>query len=263
MREDMSKVIVERPRRQGRDTNSKGRRQDTDLQVSHEGMRAPHVRHYGGKELNENLAPLRRFLRSRVGQLWNDVFSEICANIRLTNTVQKHVRDHIEQMVATRIWIDNAGNPWEMDGNPRLLGDASYVKYWADPRDGVLKLNNAKTYNQLNQERRAVQREVQLANNRSLPNGVELRKKNGIWYQVHLKEVAPAVRRTRVKFDGSTQTWIEDGTGYDVILETTLRRTIDNYVLGHSGSYRTSFLYCASKRQLSSAELRRCNIAND
>ncbi|CAB4122325.1 hypothetical protein UFOVP29_5 [uncultured Caudovirales phage] len=263
MRRDMSKVITERSRRPGFVTTGKGRLQDPDLQVSHEGMRAPHVRHWGGKELNENLAPLDRFLKSRVGQVWNDVFSEICANIRLTSTVQKHVRDHVEQMVATKIYIDDQGEPWDRDGNPHRLSDRVYPKYWVDPRDGVLKINDAKTRRQRNQDRDSKQRDDLTAHARSLPDGTELRKKNGIWYQVHLKEIAPAVRRTRVKFDGSTQTWIEDGTGYDVILETTLRRTIDNYVLGHSGSYRTSFLYCATKRQLSRVELRRYGVAND
>lgn len=51
------------------------------------------------KWLNENLAPLRRFLRSHVGQPWDAVYSEICARIAQRSTVQKHVLFHLDQYV--------------------------------------------------------------------------------------------------------------------------------------------------------------------
>lgn len=109
MRADMAKVIVERPRRQGWSTRAGRQPRDSDLLPSNEGMRAPHVRHYGGKELNENLAPLLRFLNSRVGQPWDDVYSEICENIRVTNTVQDHIRVHVKQFVETATSMDKEG----------------------------------------------------------------------------------------------------------------------------------------------------------
>ena len=51
------------------------------------------------KWLSENLAPLRRFLRRRLGRPWNDVHSEICAQIGVRSAVQKHVLDHLRHYV--------------------------------------------------------------------------------------------------------------------------------------------------------------------
>lgn len=253
MRRDMSKVIVERPRRRGWDTHGRGRAQDPDLQVSHEGMRAPYVRHWGGKELNENLAPLLRFLGSRVGRVWNDVFSEICENIRLTSTVQKHVRDHIAHMVATRVWIDDAGNPWNMESSPRELSQQPYIKYWVDPRDGILRHNTALTYRQRQQLKQDQDTAQWATHSRSLPGGIELRLSRGIWYQVSIENIPEFTQRQYTSANGTVQSWETGGSAYDVILETQVQRS------RYRGGLTT---YCASKRQLSGAELRRYGVEN-
>ena len=52
--------------------------------------------HRGGlKLLNENLAPLRRYLERQVGRPWDKVYSEIAEGLRVASTVQRHVRDHL------------------------------------------------------------------------------------------------------------------------------------------------------------------------
>lgn len=99
MRADMAKVIVERPRRVERAT-PKGRAVAVGDLPSHEGMRVPHVRNWGGKVLNENLAPLRRYLERQVGRPWNKVYAEISAHLRPISAVQQHVRDHLHDFVA-------------------------------------------------------------------------------------------------------------------------------------------------------------------
>ena len=101
MRSDMAKVIVERPRRVERAT-AKGRAVAAEDLPAQEGMRARHVRNWGGKVLNENLAPLRRYLERQVGRPWNTVYAEICANLRPASAVQQHVRDHLQHFVAVK-----------------------------------------------------------------------------------------------------------------------------------------------------------------
>ena len=99
MRPDMAKVIVERPRRvEG--VSRRGRVLGFDDLPKQEGMRAPHVRNWGGKVLNENLAPLRRYLERQVGRPWNKVYAEISAHLRPSSAVQQHVRDHLHDFVA-------------------------------------------------------------------------------------------------------------------------------------------------------------------
>lgn len=103
MRKDMNKVLVERSRIKGRD--SKGRTANKSMEdlPKKESMKKPHR---DRKTLNENLNPLKRFLQSKVGQHWDKVYSEISENLKNTNAVQQHVRDHIWDFVNKNVTVD-------------------------------------------------------------------------------------------------------------------------------------------------------------
>lgn len=74
MREDMYKVIVERPRRGGSYSRDGRRFRASEDAPTKVGMR----KGYGSlKYLNENLAPLRRYLERQAGRPWNLVFSDV------------------------------------------------------------------------------------------------------------------------------------------------------------------------------------------
>jgi hypothetical protein len=139
MRADMFKVIVERPRWGHRRAESvklkKGRHQD----IKHIGLKrhaAQEARFT--KSLNENLAPLIRFLRSKRGQKWNDVFSEICVQLDTGSTVKMHVREHLNHFVAHPISIGRHGE-WMVEG--KVLGADPWFRrqFFVDPYDGILK----------------------------------------------------------------------------------------------------------------------------
>jgi hypothetical protein len=70
------------------------------------------------RELNENLAPLKRFLRKQVGRPWNKVYSEISERLRSTSAVQQHVRDHVWDYVERHATIAEDGRVY---GSPRFL----------------------------------------------------------------------------------------------------------------------------------------------
>ena len=73
MREDMAKVIVERPRR-GASGRLKGRlRGNWEAQPIKQGMKFLLT---DTKSRNENLVPLRRYLVRQIGRLWSEVYSE-------------------------------------------------------------------------------------------------------------------------------------------------------------------------------------------
>jgi hypothetical protein len=101
MRKDMARVIVERPRIKPFNCR-KGRQKSRDDLPSHEGMRRAHAQRGDRKELNENLAPLRRYLEKQVGRPWDKVYSEIAECLRVDSTVQQHVRDHLHDFVAIK-----------------------------------------------------------------------------------------------------------------------------------------------------------------
>jgi hypothetical protein len=139
MRADMFKIIVERPRR-GASHAPSPKLKRTNGFVKHIGLKrharegAPYT-----KMLNENLAPMVRFLRSRTGRPWNSVFSEICQELDTGSTMKMHVRQHIQDFVLTRISIGRHGE-WMFEG--RVLRAPQWFRrrsFFVDPRDGILK----------------------------------------------------------------------------------------------------------------------------
>src|SRR5271165_5191662 len=102
MRDDMARVIVERPRIPDYKDRRKGRSRALEDQPGHESMRRPHLLKGEGKHLNENLRPLRRYLERQVGRPWDKVYAEIARRLRADNTVQQHVRHHLADFVAVK-----------------------------------------------------------------------------------------------------------------------------------------------------------------
>jgi hypothetical protein len=141
----MAKVIVERPRYGSRDRScAKGyvgelrralRSPEDERLVAREGMKR---RSGGGKWLNENLAPLRRYLDSQVGRPWDRVFSEICANINVNSAVQKHIRDHLADYVVTNAVLRD-GVVCFSDGTPLAPSWRWRGLFYICPKSGLLK----------------------------------------------------------------------------------------------------------------------------
>jgi hypothetical protein len=112
----MHKVIVERPRM----LRSKWKNRKTALRLSESQRaqaigdaddydsgrpRASSARHE--KQLNENLAPLKRYLMRQVGRPWDKVYSEICRTIDTRSAVGLHVLQHVEDFIAVDTFIEN------------------------------------------------------------------------------------------------------------------------------------------------------------
>src|SRR5579863_7981919 len=105
MRSDMHKVIVERPRLLRARWENKKTALRLTKQQSAQAMdaaddydsgprRAPSRRHE--KWLNENLAPLRRYLMRQVGRPWDKVYGEIRKTIDTRSAAGLHVLQHLE-----------------------------------------------------------------------------------------------------------------------------------------------------------------------
>lgn len=133
MRNDMQKVIVERARiahyqawttTRYLNTKRNAYRSAKFFQLDEYGdvcddfsgnklpMRARHMG-YNLKMFNENLRPLWRFLHSRVGCPWNDVYSEIMAQLNRQSTIQNHVIQHLELNVFKHTIRAADGRVWE------------------------------------------------------------------------------------------------------------------------------------------------------
>lgn len=199
MREDMAKVIVERPRRSS-SGRLKGRiNQDLESQPTKQGMK---YRLADTKSLNENLAPLRRYLASQVGRPWSKVYSEISAHLRATNAVQQHVRDHLKHYVAVKVSFNKAGEPLNVG-----RWWSSY-DFYVDPKDGILKRAKDDTDKARKRAKERRRQRLVLAqakvNKIKLAPGSELRRLNGIWFAVNYSVSADGIEVINQKRQLST-----------------------------------------------------------
>lgn len=109
MRQDMAKVIVERPRYGSRlPSRKKGYRKfEQTTAVEDLPKYEPLPGRWKGRQrsLNEHLGPMRRFLRSNIGRPWNKVHQELCEFVSFDNAVQAHVLSHVYDYVQRHVII--------------------------------------------------------------------------------------------------------------------------------------------------------------
>jgi len=137
MREDMYELLLERPRGGRRIRHV--RRRLSPLRMD-EAEAAPKRVSIGRgidktKWLSENLAPLRRYLESRLGEPWDQVYSEIRRHLRFDCAVQLHVLQHLFEYVELYVDIID-GVPCSRP-NGRVLGTHRY-DFYVCPETGAL-----------------------------------------------------------------------------------------------------------------------------
>lgn len=186
MREDMFKIIVERPRRGWRSApRCRGRLAgEDDLPAKIGTRRHVAVTRTKTKWLNENLQPLKRYLGRQLGRPWSEVYSEISEHLAPGHTVKEHVRGHLADFVA-QIAIGRDGE-WLAHSSHFGLTKAVWLQpYYVDPVDGLLK-DSTKHWKKLGVDRFPWKRRKPKAdpNLRKLSDGREFRCIEGIWYEI-------------------------------------------------------------------------------
>lgn len=236
MKKQFSKILVERPRLGGKATSEpKGYNRDLDRiykdedWIEKESMRKKWKKDWSGKELNENLAPLYRFLQSRVGLLWDDVYSEISKNIKLDNPIQKHIIDHLKHMVYQNVVLEN-GIPYSLQYGKHKIYNGNF---WVHPETGILNYIEKRKY-------------VYNVNKTKIINIDENHQAhivNNIWYSVEVKS-----------FDRDKDIPLRDillGTFY--IFNSSLFYKLEN-------KYGASNIYGVSKKQLNKKEIKKLGL---
>jgi hypothetical protein len=233
MRPDMYQVIIERPRRGSRDKQrSKGYQRRWQKLAAENWPRRERIGALRGgtRGLNENLAPLRRYLQQQVGRPWDKVFAEICAHIALASAVQNHVRDHLEDFVDTRpMLVDGrlcAGTGGWGIGRPLGRG---WKQFYVCTRTGLLRAVKLT-------RRRRRDMEPPRFPQAKLPSGGTCCQIDGVWYEVQLDRTCCAPADAR-----------------DVVLHVLVGE------LGWGEARRAygADVYAAAKRQLNKREIRR------
>lgn len=242
MRKDMSKVIVERPRT-GRAVAGKkpGRTRtlvdDDGEPIRAKGAREPKGREQRTKGLNETLNPLKRYLASNVGRPWNKIYSEISEHLKPTSTVQQHVRDHVDDFVATKTRMKGG----VVVVTPRFGGERKleddWCLYYVHPRTGILRKNEK--YRRWSARRRDDKKkaEAELATRmRVIDDRTQLHLFDDVWWEVKLAKIPTGALYT------------------DVVQRAKLSEVGGEALYGRYG------VYARDKRQLSKAEIKKLKL---
>lgn len=267
MREDMFKVIVERPRlvhsngysRDGRkfrnDENAPGRL----------GMTRGYVQR--PKSFNENLAPLKRYLEKQVNRPWDKVYGEIRATIDARSTVKQHILQHIGDFVAIdTYWVETPEGGQVIVRGRWPRGDVpiedAMVELFVHPRTGILLRNRRfVSWDRRTRQAREAERARDAADCREIDAHRQLRRIDGIWYEVTFDTLPPPRKRARHTGIGVTMEVVHDAC-WDVIQKAWVSRQEDerrnNGVrMRNRDMVGDANRYARSKRQLGAQELKK------
>ncbi len=250
MRGDMPKLLVERPRRGGsgeRLRRNKTARED-NVALSKVGLKRDAQLRGGFKSLNENLAPLKRYLEGQVDRPWAKVWSEICENLKPSNTVQQHVRDHIPDFVAIKTsW--RAGEIWVHErGAPVRLKD-SHTRLFVDPKSGLLCRNKHwRSWRAARNARAAAQAKALEARMRIVSEKVQLHLVADCWWEVTLATVPTVVKAVETPLGARRMT-------FEMPIEDVLLRKRGT-AEARRATYGRPGVYARAKRQLTTKEIR-------
>lgn len=248
MRPDMSKILIERPRYAHAARYPRAlvanRTRDDEGGPTKERMGG----FYAEKTFDDHLGPLRRFLTSRIGRPWSKVKSEICAQLRVTSTVQRHVMQHVRDYVWERTWIDEDGEIWGADryGAPSRPVVWSRPGFFVHPRSGLLlPMPRAKP-------KRAPASSASPHVRTIVEDRLEHRRVDGVWFEVELDELPP----------NPDDAWKLGLPVWDVVARRRVRRRMTTFGDPHPmAKLWARGLYARAMRQLSKREIRRASAA--
>ncbi|HZZ99769.1 MAG TPA: hypothetical protein VFK07_03630 [Candidatus Paceibacterota bacterium] len=100
------------------------------------------LRQFGGhrkasrfKDFSDRLGPLRRFLRSRVGQPWDQVYSELARHLPKNTLTGRHIWTHVRQEVRRNCVIGPDGRIYD---RPECLFTDQVHGLYVHPTTGLL-----------------------------------------------------------------------------------------------------------------------------
>ncbi len=158
-----------------------------------------------GKHLNENLAPLERYLRKQVGRPWCKVYGEVCAAIDTRSAIGFHVLQHVPDFVATDTFAvgkvvyqrHRLGSEWPVQG------------LYVHPKTGLLRYAEQRRWRPPEREGNFVQAGELL----------EFDKRNGLWFRLDFVAGEDGTRMlvSRRQCDRKTIRQIERGDWGDIV----------------------------------------------
>ncbi|HAX75497.1 MAG TPA: hypothetical protein DCY88_06635 [Cyanobacteria bacterium UBA11372] len=183
----LDRIVIERPRSGFRLSSRRIKGQKKLLQqiteiASTDGLLSPYLIKTRGKTkyFSDHLGPMRRWLRSKVGQPWDIVYNELCQRIDTKTLCGQHLIFHVWQFVEREVYLIY-GLPYHKHGYRYYgwRGEGLYVH----PETGMLcKVERGK--------RQAPQKP---SDRLILDEYHEYRKVNDLWFLVTFQDQPPEV----------------------------------------------------------------------
>ncbi len=179
----MAKLLVERPRVRGSEAKGRHKELGEDAPLREKIKPINWVR----KELNENLAPLRRFLYKQVGRPWNKIYAELHEHIKVTSAVQAHILQHVDGYVERNVMMINGVPHTVSYGGLRKLGSYRNDSLYVDPTTGILRVLKHEG-NKTEKKKRAAAEAAKLKDPRedvvvNVRHDLSYSRIQGIWYK--------------------------------------------------------------------------------
>lgn len=153
MRNDMSKVVTERPRyghsNRSKKTGLRIRRWDRKSYYNGEdGLDGPHrikssrQGQYGwdSKEFSDRIGPLKRFLQSQIGRHWDKIYSELAQTLDKRSLTGRHIWSHVWDYVERDCVIGDDQKVYRIYCKESHFGKQNevYKPLYVHPKTGVL-----------------------------------------------------------------------------------------------------------------------------
>ncbi len=280
MRNDMKKLLCLRPRikeqagekgvKKRIQKGMRGDYEDWDLPQK-EAMKSRQYKDH--KMLNEYLQPLIRYLRSNVGEKWDDVYSEIKKACPNDSAVNAHIYQHLFDFVEVKPQYDENGNPikaeqfgWKKEGPDYIIDRGQDQNFYVDEQ-GILR--------RAPYIKRSRGRKLQL--HEQYPdcwiNGNFFTKIDDVWYEAEFRPLPKPRMETEPRRWGSICKWIIRAE--DVLFMKRGWRTSSvvfssPHVLNHhkDAKFRKSDfeeyygkkVYCSNLRQINSREKKKLGL---
>lgn len=143
----LDRIIIERPRSGMRISSRRVSGQQKELaritaEASEDGLLQPYLikTRNRTKYFSDHLAPLRRFLTSRVGKPWDLVYSELCHKLDKTTLSGQHLLSHLWELVERHVVIiDGVLYARHNRNYPLVCGRGQWRnQFYVRPETGVL-----------------------------------------------------------------------------------------------------------------------------
>jgi len=151
MRDDMAKVVTERPRR-GHQNKSK---KTTGRPIRHydpgvdydEPNRLPVARGrqygYNAKEFSDLINPLKRYLRSCIGRSWKKVHSELSQKLDRRSLSGLHIWNHLLAEIEIDCYVGDDRRAYS-NNRKYSLGEHPVRGLYVHPKTGVVREQGTK-----------------------------------------------------------------------------------------------------------------------